>query len=195
VYLPNNKSDYYLYDPFERSQNLFLFGPPNVEKMKARRDVKGLIKALAYRKDSNVRRAAACALGEIKDARAVKPLIAALKDKDWDVCKAVAEVLLQIGDPCATEPLVDELILRLKDPPHSSERITSEWEYRQQAARLLISLYEKQPELRPRILAVRELAERPHTDQVHHYEEYIFATEGHNETAHWDWGIGIEFPL
>jgi len=27
-----------------------LFGPPNVEKLKAKRDVKGLIKALGYQK-------------------------------------------------------------------------------------------------------------------------------------------------
>jgi HEAT repeat protein len=44
---------------------MFLFGPPNVEKMKARRDVNGLIKALRYRKDKGVRQAAAEALVKI----------------------------------------------------------------------------------------------------------------------------------
>ena len=29
-----------------------LFGPPNVEKLKAKSDIDGLIKALAYEKDS-----------------------------------------------------------------------------------------------------------------------------------------------
>jgi HEAT repeat protein len=43
----------------------------DVEKMEAKRDVNGLIKALAYRKDALVRQRAAEALGEIGDARAV----------------------------------------------------------------------------------------------------------------------------
>ncbi len=50
---------------------------PNVGKLKARRNVKGLIKALNYKKDHNVQIFAAMALGEIGDTRAVAPLIAA----------------------------------------------------------------------------------------------------------------------
>jgi len=53
-------------------------GEPNIEEMKTRRDVEGLTKALKD-KDWSVRREAAVALGEIKDARAVEPLIWALK--------------------------------------------------------------------------------------------------------------------
>lgn len=49
-----------------------------VEKMKAKRDVEGLIKALKD-EDWNVREAAASALGEIGDKRAVKPLKDALE--------------------------------------------------------------------------------------------------------------------
>ena len=52
---------------------MWLFGPPNVEKMKAKRDVKGLIKALHYENDGNVRSAAAMALIAI-GAPAVGPL-------------------------------------------------------------------------------------------------------------------------
>jgi HEAT repeat protein len=74
---------------------MFLFGPPNVKEMKARRDVNGLIRALGYKKDEYVRKAAVYALGEIKDPRAVEPLIAALKDKD--VRKAAAEALDHLG--------------------------------------------------------------------------------------------------
>ena len=36
-----------------------LFGPPNIEKLKEKKNVKGLIKALNYRKDDDVRRGAA----------------------------------------------------------------------------------------------------------------------------------------
>ena len=86
---------------------MFLFGPPNVEKMKARRDVNGLIKALRYRKDKGVRQAAAEALVKI-GAPAVEPLIAALKDESFSVRQAAAEALGKIGAP-AVEPLIAAL--------------------------------------------------------------------------------------
>ena len=58
-----------------------LFGSPNVEKLQMKGNIKGLIKALRYDHNS-VRQSAAIALMKIGDARAVKPLIVALKDKD-----------------------------------------------------------------------------------------------------------------
>jgi HEAT repeat protein len=78
---------------------------PKVETLKARKDIKGLIKALRYRKDEGVRQAAAEALGKIKDRRAVEPLIAALKDESFSVRQAAAEALGKIKDPRAVEPL------------------------------------------------------------------------------------------
>ena len=88
---------------------MFLFGPPNVEKMKARRNVNGLIKALGYKKDWEVRWDAARALGEIKDPRAVEPLSAALKDERFSVRQAAAEALGKIGNARAVEPLIAAL--------------------------------------------------------------------------------------
>ena len=41
--------------------------------MTANRDVEGLIKALGYQKEAKIRWAAAKALGELKDVRAVEP--------------------------------------------------------------------------------------------------------------------------
>src|ERR1039458_7061558 len=81
--------------------------------MKAKRDVKGLIKALDYHRGKtltqkivDVRKAAASALGEIGDARAVEPLIAAFTRGNHDVIRKVAgEALAQIGTP-AVEPLI-----------------------------------------------------------------------------------------
>jgi len=70
-----------------------LFGPPDVKKIEAKRDVKGLIKALRYEQDAKVRRDAARALGRIGDARAVEPLINALKDGVVDVREAAAQAL------------------------------------------------------------------------------------------------------
>lgn len=86
-----------------------LFGPPNIEKMKAKRDVQGLIKALSYPKDADVRDAAAGALAEIKDAQAVEPLIAALKDSDIDMRKAAAISLDKLKNTQAVEPLISVL--------------------------------------------------------------------------------------
>jgi HEAT repeat protein len=82
-----------------------LFGPPDVARLESQRNVKGLIKALRYRKDSGVRRTAALALGRIGDTRAVRPLIAALKDGD-----TAATALSEIG-----KPAVEALIAALND--------------------------------------------------------------------------------
>lgn len=103
-----------------------LFGPPNIEKLKEKGDVEGLIKALRHDdgvvrlraqsaladlgdmvvepliaaledKESSVRGGAAGALGDLRDARAVEPLIAALKDKEYWVREAAAVALRRIG--------------------------------------------------------------------------------------------------
>lgn len=48
-----------------------LFGPPDVQKMKAKRDVNGLIKALSTKNSAQIRKEAAEGLGEIGDALAL----------------------------------------------------------------------------------------------------------------------------
>ncbi len=87
---------------------MWIFGPPDVEKMVTRKNVKGLARALNYPKDSEVRASAATALGEIGDPRAAEPLVASLLDKDGDVRSAAADALVRIGAP-ALEPLVTAL--------------------------------------------------------------------------------------
>jgi HEAT repeat protein len=86
-----------------------IFGPPNIEKMKAKQDVKGLIKALHYKKNSQIRFDAARLLGEISDLRAVDPLIDALEDEEVMVRNEAARVLGEIGDPRAVDPLINAL--------------------------------------------------------------------------------------
>jgi HEAT repeat protein len=83
-----------------------LFGPPNIEKMKAKGDVNGLIKALAHQTNSHVRCDAAKALGELKDTRAVEPLLLMLKDENYDVRESAVRALGSIGDVRVIEPLV-----------------------------------------------------------------------------------------
>jgi len=74
-----------------------LFGPPNVKKLKAKNDLQGLIKALTYEADSNIRLAAATALRDFKDNRAVTALAKALRDKNKHVRLKAAESLEQTG--------------------------------------------------------------------------------------------------
>jgi len=95
-----------------------LFGPPNIEKMKAKKDVKGLIKALGYKKDSSVCETAAKALVSIGES-AVEPLIAALERTSWDVRWRAVRTLGKIGNQRAIKPLIDVL----KDPTVCSEAV------------------------------------------------------------------------
>ena len=81
-----------------------LFGPPNIEKLKEKRNVKGLIKALGYEKDESVRNAAVDALKEIGDP-AVDGLISSLADNNSYVRIGAAGALGDIGSPKAVEPL------------------------------------------------------------------------------------------
>jgi HEAT repeat protein len=84
------------------------FGPPNVAQLEAKRDVQGLIKALAYR-DSAIRIAAADALATIGDALAVEPLVALLADEDSAVRRASVRALAARGGVRVVEPLVSAL--------------------------------------------------------------------------------------
>ncbi len=110
-----------------------LFGPPNIENLKERRDVRGLAKALSH-KDVTVRRNAARALEALAVVRAIasdplvavqqpdhvlvewgkevptipaEPLIAALKDDDGDVRRTAARALEEIGGTEAERALAE----------------------------------------------------------------------------------------
>jgi HEAT repeat protein len=91
------------------------FGPPNVEKMKARGDVAGLIKSLTYKKDSFVRDNAAMGLGAIGDPRAIEPLMVAIKDEDYRVCKSAFWALGKIGYKTGNPEAIQAITAALKD--------------------------------------------------------------------------------
>jgi len=80
---------------------------PNIERMRAKNDVKGLIKAL---KSNNLR-----VLGAVEDAledigrRTSEPFIEALGDKDADVRSGAAWILGNTGDTRVLEPLIKAL--------------------------------------------------------------------------------------
>ena len=83
---------------------------PNIEKLKEKEDVEGLIKALKFEryKDVDLIRDAVEALGKTGKP-AVEPLIQALKDEDHGVRSSAAEALGMIGHKSAVEPLIQTL--------------------------------------------------------------------------------------
>ena len=74
---------------------LFRLFRPNIEELKARRDVKGLIKALGD-SDMGVRENAAWALGEIGDPRAFDVLSELVHDEYEQVRKAARDALRKL---------------------------------------------------------------------------------------------------
>lgn len=75
---------------------MWLFGKPNVDKLKAKKNVRALIKALTH-DEKHIRRNAAIALGEINDSEATQSLKAALRDREPDVRLAAKEALEQFN--------------------------------------------------------------------------------------------------
>ena len=84
------------------------FLKPNVAKLKEKKDVGGLIKALSH-KDVSIRVEAANALAEVGDSSAVEALIKALSDSSIDVRKAAVRALANVADERAVASLVKVL--------------------------------------------------------------------------------------
>jgi hypothetical protein len=77
-----------------------------VRRMKEGHDVEGLIRAL---KSAWLATKAADALGDMKDTKAVEPLVEALDDSSDDVRQAAAKALGDISDDRAIAPLTHAL--------------------------------------------------------------------------------------
>lgn len=82
---------------------------PNIEKMKAGRDVEGLIKASKYGKDPCIRSEAVLALGDIFDGRIVGALGEALKDEDVQVRMDAVHALGIVHDSRSIDVLSEAL--------------------------------------------------------------------------------------
>jgi HEAT repeat protein len=83
-----------------------LFGPPNIAKLSAKKNVPGLVKALAWQPQEDIRAGAARALGQIGGPDAVMPLTVTLRDPEWSVRLASAEALARIPDVRALDHLI-----------------------------------------------------------------------------------------
>ncbi|MCK4905380.1 HEAT repeat domain-containing protein, partial [bacterium] len=73
--------------------------------------VESLIIVLKDKHSNYARSRAIKVLGKIGDSQALKPLIAVLKDKDWDIRWRTAKALGELGDSSAIKPLT----IALKD--------------------------------------------------------------------------------
>ena len=92
-----------------------LFGPPNVEKLKSKRDFRGLAKALAG-KDEAARRDASAAIADLRDPAAVGEILRVLDGAtDEPAIAGIADALRGLGD-VAVPPLRESL---LTGPPEN----------------------------------------------------------------------------
>jgi len=82
---------------------------PNIEKLAERKDREGLVRALEYRKDAAVRKAAVKALASLGDRAALEPLVRTLKDEDKGVRYDAVEAIYRLGGAEAVEPLQQAL--------------------------------------------------------------------------------------
>jgi len=77
---------------------MFLFGPPDVTRLKAKRSTHKLIRALAYEKDYKIRRDAALALGELGGTEATVALEQRLDaEENAYVVTSIGEALDALG--------------------------------------------------------------------------------------------------
>jgi HEAT repeat protein len=86
-----------------------LFGRPNIRKLKGRRDIAGLLKALEYVKDNSIRCQAIEALGDLMEESAVEPLLNLLEDEDFKNKDIIVSSLGKIGDARAVPPLIQRI--------------------------------------------------------------------------------------
>lgn len=94
---------------------------PNIEKLAAKKNIKGLIMALKHN-DKDIRLSAIEALGKIRDSRAIDPLIQTLSQHEGlEIYKNAVETLVKIG-----EPAFNSLINALRDNDFSIRMYAAE---------------------------------------------------------------------
>ena len=84
-------------------------GPPDVQKLKAKGDIRGLVKALAYLQDTEVQSAAADALAVIGREGPIDGLLQLLRHKDADLRRWAVQALARCKQAWVIEPLAGAL--------------------------------------------------------------------------------------
>ena len=86
-----------------------LFGPPDIEKLRVKNNIDGLIKALSYTKDSSIPPKAIFALGASKNPKAVEALITVMAQDDINLRAFAIDELGGMGDLRAFQPVLRAL--------------------------------------------------------------------------------------
>jgi diguanylate cyclase (GGDEF)-like protein len=121
---------------------------PNVEELKNKGDIEGLAKALRYKWDKKVRVEAALALGEIRDKRAVKPLIQILESENKGSLIKAIEVLGRIKDEKAVEALIYALRSKSLEAQIKAAKALGEIRDKRAVEPLIQALRDKNEDLR-----------------------------------------------
>ncbi|HRF95914.1 MAG TPA: HEAT repeat domain-containing protein, partial [Aggregatilineales bacterium] len=98
------------YTWLHEGKNMLFGGVPDIKKLEEKKDVKGLIRVLQSRSNSDkwksARVDAVNSLGVLGDKQAVESLIAVLYDTDVLIRMRAIDVLGKLGDPRAVDPLI-----------------------------------------------------------------------------------------
>jgi HEAT repeat protein len=97
-----------------------IFGPPNIEKLLEKGDVKALIGALSYA-DIKIRIQAVIALGKLRDIRAAKPILGLLWENDEKLREACVKSAAMIG-PVIIPMVLDGLALESPFPRSKEQK-------------------------------------------------------------------------
>ena len=160
-----------------------LFGPPNIDKMKSKCDIKGLVKALEYEKEVSIRKSAAEALSEIFGSDKAS-LVAVLKDNAGTMRESASRAIMYYN-------LADHLIASLHDGHISLSE-------RQAAAEALVYLYKSgllDAAQERDILGSRNHITTKHEDLTKHYDRTQSSDCHADNNTHTDKGIGVRFHV
>lgn len=99
---------------------MFLFGPPDIKKLKEKNDTAGLTKALKY-KDPEIRKKAAFALGEVRAVESASALLDALTgganhDIDTAVLSALSRIASGVDNPTLRARIAAAATAQLEHP-------------------------------------------------------------------------------
>jgi hypothetical protein len=124
---------------------LFGLSSTNIQNMREKNDVDGLIKALDYKKSPNIRKLAAKALGEIKVLSTISNLMISVQnDDDESVRNTAFESMIKIGGRQAIEEAEKQLpdfscrLCRILDAEHDWIKVEESLETFDAATRMII---------------------------------------------------------
>lgn len=87
-----------------------IFGYPNIERMKAHKNLKGLIKVMQSAKDRRLSAEAVKALGEIGDASVIQPLLKVFRSNDYYSSDVAAAALAKLAGRLKESDLTTQLL-------------------------------------------------------------------------------------